>query len=51
MTYQWLLDSQYPLASECQPLLMTAAKFEALRQQNLAAITRSKAMQATRMKT
>lgn len=46
MTYQWLLDGTYPLATECQPWFADAAKYEQLRQQSLAAIRKRKAMKA-----
>jgi triacylglycerol lipase len=49
MTYQWLLESQYPLASMCQPLLPAASQAE-MRQRSIAAIKARKAMKATRGK-
>lgn len=48
MTYQWLLDSKYPLSSWCQPLAVGAAKYDELRQNNIAAIKRRRALETAR---
>jgi len=47
MTYQWLLDSQYPLASICEPVAGAANQAE-MRQRTIAAIRQRTAMAATR---
>lgn len=48
MTYQWLLDSQYPLASICQPLAAAADQAQ-MRERALVAIKERKAMKAARL--
>lgn len=50
MTYQWLLDSQYPLASMCQPLVAAAHQAQ-MRQRTIAAIKAREVMKATSGKT
>jgi Lipase (class 3) len=46
MTYQWLLDSSYPLSSICQPLLATASSRAEQRQLNIEAVKQRQAMKA-----